>query len=120
MCRRVASDSVVQSESSKVTMVLCSSTECPYAAWPEGGGPSFNLSFLQEGNLPFILELRKPRHSRALYATQILPLHTETDRQGENLEIWSSAKKSEKRGLEIGVTGSGWMCIVWRSHEWPA
>ncbi|GBO46695.1 hypothetical protein AVEN_43874-1 [Araneus ventricosus] len=32
MCRRVTSDSFVQSELSKVTMVLCSSTECLYAA----------------------------------------------------------------------------------------
>ncbi|GBN26633.1 hypothetical protein AVEN_102706-1 [Araneus ventricosus] len=31
VCRRVASDSLVQSEPSKVTMVLCSSTECLYA-----------------------------------------------------------------------------------------
>ncbi|GBM16645.1 RNA-directed DNA polymerase from mobile element jockey [Araneus ventricosus] len=32
MCRRVTSDSIVQSESSKVTMVLCSSTVC-HIAW---------------------------------------------------------------------------------------
>ncbi|GBN13566.1 hypothetical protein AVEN_120583-1 [Araneus ventricosus] len=31
MCRRVTSDSLVQSEPSKVVMVLCSSTECLYA-----------------------------------------------------------------------------------------
>ncbi|GBM48480.1 hypothetical protein AVEN_50274-1 [Araneus ventricosus] len=33
MCRRVTLDSIVLSEPSKVTMVLCSSTECLYAAW---------------------------------------------------------------------------------------
>ncbi|GBM74661.1 hypothetical protein AVEN_58503-1 [Araneus ventricosus] len=32
MCRRVTSDSLVQSEPSKVTMVLYSSTECLHAA----------------------------------------------------------------------------------------
>ncbi|GBL88820.1 hypothetical protein AVEN_158938-1 [Araneus ventricosus] len=31
ICRRVTSDSFVQSEPSKVTMVLCWSTECLYA-----------------------------------------------------------------------------------------
>ncbi|GBN93993.1 hypothetical protein AVEN_74509-1 [Araneus ventricosus] len=35
MCRRVTSDSLVQSEPSKLTMVLCSSTECLYAGRQE-------------------------------------------------------------------------------------
>ncbi|GBO25884.1 hypothetical protein AVEN_131791-1, partial [Araneus ventricosus] len=38
MRRRVTSDSLVQSEPSKVTMVLCSSTECLYAARPTQEG----------------------------------------------------------------------------------
>ncbi|GBM94584.1 hypothetical protein AVEN_272496-1 [Araneus ventricosus] len=32
ICRRVTSDSFVRSKPSKVTMVLCSSTECLYAS----------------------------------------------------------------------------------------
>ncbi|GBM30460.1 hypothetical protein AVEN_237689-1 [Araneus ventricosus] len=37
MCRRVTSDSLAQSEPSKVTMVLCSSTKCLYAAGKSSG-----------------------------------------------------------------------------------
>ncbi|GBO01458.1 hypothetical protein AVEN_26063-1 [Araneus ventricosus] len=37
MCRRVTSYSLVQSEPSKVTMVLYSSTECLYAAGKSSG-----------------------------------------------------------------------------------
>ncbi|GBM33502.1 hypothetical protein AVEN_273000-1 [Araneus ventricosus] len=88
MCRRVTSYSLAQSEPSKVTMVLCSSTECLYASrrrifqvsalTVDGRFPPWNQGSIPEGEP----EKQLPRPSKAA-AAQITHSQNERGVSGE-------------------------------------